>query len=237
MAFTVTTLYIVVFDLILAGFLLESLRRVGAKPKFRFSLGVIFGVWLILLHFLISGQKLFPANINSIAFLAAIVLGVAIVGVGCFATPLRSYLLAIPQEYILLIQGLRVFFGAGFLVEASLGVMPVYFGIADGATHILAAFFALKAGLLFAKHGNNQGEIWFANIFGLVDILLVASGLAFFLLSQVGPHHNVMYAALFAAPIFINLHLVSMLKLLKTNQESYPEYSPTIDSQKVSSND
>lgn len=49
-----------------------------------------------------------------------------------------------------MVQTLRLF-GAGFLVEASLGIIPTTFGILDGVTHITAAFYALFAAILFKE--------------------------------------------------------------------------------------
>ncbi|MCF2152226.1 hypothetical protein IQ276_038745 [Desmonostoc muscorum LEGE 12446] len=214
MEYTATTLYILLFNIILCSFFIESLKSAGASRNLRAFMAGIFVFWLIVLHLLISSKRLFPQDINSIEFLGAILLGVGIVSVGFFLTPLRGKLLSVNQEYLMLMQGLRVFFGAGFLVEASLKIMPTYFGVADGIFHITSAFLALRAGILLASGTGKKFDLWVANLFGLLDILVVAGGLAFFLLAEVGAHHNVMYAALFAAPIFINLHIASIVKLL-----------------------
>ncbi|MEM9380152.1 MAG: hypothetical protein AAGB93_09425 [Planctomycetota bacterium] len=111
-------------------------------------------------------------------------------------------------------QGLRVFFGAGFLVEAVLGVMPAGFGIADGVTHISAAFLALALATAHAMGAARPGFAWFVNAFGLLDIVVVAGGISFVLLPEIGPHHNVMLAAFFAAPIFIALHFVAIHRIV-----------------------
>jgi hypothetical protein len=111
-----------------------------------------------------------------------------------------------------------VFFGAGFLIEAALGLLPQRFGIADGMTHVIAAFLALKAGLLLAKDGHNRFELWFANLFGLLDIVVVALGISFVLLNDITPYHNMMYVVFFAAPLFLGLHLVSIVKLVRTSR-------------------
>lgn len=107
-----------------------------------------------------------------------------------------------------------MFFGAGFLIEGVLGQMPQGFSIVDGFFHITSAFLALKSGLLWAQRKNNKGEIWFANIFGLTDIVIVALGIPFSLLASVGPNHNMMYAAFFATPLFVLFHIFSLAKLM-----------------------
>ncbi|MCX7218879.1 MAG: hypothetical protein NTY70_08030, partial [Burkholderiales bacterium] len=61
--------------------------------------------------------------------------------------------------------------------------------------------------------GNRRA--WFANLFGLTDILIVASTLALILLPQIGPHHPMMYAVFLPAPLWLWFHLVSIWKLLR----------------------
>lgn len=212
---SLTTLYIFVFNIVLTGFFLESLRRAGASSTVRVVTGTTLGIWLAVLYVTISTQSLFPKDIGSIPFFAAILAVVAGYSAFFFLTPLRTALLNINQEYLQLMQGLRVFFGVGFAIEAALNIMPATFGIPDALFHISSAYFAMKAAILMLNKTGKPFDLWFANLFGLLDIVVVAGGIAFFLLSKLGPHHNVMYAALFAAPIFINLHLLSISKLVR----------------------
>ena len=55
--------------------------------------------------------------------------------------------------------------------------------------------------------------------FGITDIIIVALGIPFFLISKVGANHNMMYAAFFAAPIFVAFHFISIWKLLINKKE------------------
>ena len=82
--------------------------------------------------------------------------------------------------------------------------MPSNFAVLDGMSHVTAAV------LMLVRRQVGLGAVWLTNLFGLVDIVVVAAGIAFLLVPQLGPHHNVMYAAFFAAPIFISLHLLSL---------------------------
>ena len=219
-ALDLTTLYILAMDVVVAGFLLELFKRAGASARFRLVLGLVFAGWLALLYLGLSGNWLFPADIRGFTFFAVVICGViTVTAVMLLLPPLKTYLFAAPQELLLLIQGLRMFLGAGWLIEAALGIMPQYFGIADGMTHITAAFLAMKAAILCARGEHNRGGIWIANIFGLLDIVVVALGISFVLLRDIGPYHNVMYAVFFVAPIFIALHFVSILKLLQTRNK------------------
>ena len=214
MAYQITTAYVIAFDLVLTGFLVEVLRRSGATRRLQIGVGFVSAAWIGALAVLIHDEMLYPESISPIAFFATILGAVgAFTAIGIL-TPVGRALAKAPQELLMLPQGLRVFFGAGFLIEGVLGVLPQGFAIADGITHITAAFLCLKAAVLVQAKAAEHGELWTANLFGLIDIVVVASGLALFLLGEVGPHHNVMLAALFAAPVFINLHLVSLWKLV-----------------------
>lgn len=173
-------------------------------------------VWLVTLHWGLSNQALFPKNISGIAFLSVIFAAVGAVGLALLLVPwLRQLVLALDQRQLMLLQGIRVFFGAAFLVQASLGVLPQTFGIVDGITHISAGFFGLIASYSLAVGVSGVRRAWFANIFGLIDILMVAGSLAFVLLPQIGPHHSMMYAVFLPAPLWFWFHLISIWKLLQ----------------------
>lgn len=208
-----TTAYVIIGNLILSGFTLETLRRGHLPSSLRQATGATLIAWQGLLLWRLMADGLFPQDISSIVF-CLILFG--LVGLVCalvFISPLRKPLLDLPYESLLLPQGLRMFFGAGFLIEGVLNQLPKGFSIADGIFHIVSAFLALKSGLLYAQRKDNIGEVWFANLFGLIDIVIVALGIPFALIAQVGPNHNMMYAAFFAAPIFVVFHFISILKL------------------------
>ncbi|MCB1874966.1 MAG: hypothetical protein KDH88_03240 [Chromatiales bacterium] len=191
-----------------------SLRQpLGTKGHF-----VAFGLlaWLVSLHLGLSNQALFPADISGIAFLTVIFAGVGLVGVLLLViAPIRRLLLGLRQEQLLLLQGIRVFFGATFLMQAGTGVLPQTFGIVDGFTHIGAGFFGLIAAFSVAAGVQGARRAWFANLFGLADILVVASSLALVLLPQIGPHHPMMYAVFLPAPLWLWFHLFSIRKLVR----------------------
>ena len=100
-------------------------------------------------------------------------------------------------------------------MQASLGVLPTEFGIVDGLTHIGARFFGLIAAFSLAAGVEGARRAWFANIFGLMDILIVASSLALVLLPDIGPHHSMMYAVFLPAPLWLWFHIVSIWKLVR----------------------
>ena len=123
------------------------------RPLGRLGPAIAVGLlgWLGLLHFGLSRQQLFPADISGIGFLLIIFAGVGLVGALLFALPpIRRLLVELDQRQLMLLQGIRVFFGATFLMQASQGVLPQTFGILDGFTHIGAGFFGLIAAFSLA---------------------------------------------------------------------------------------
>lgn len=138
-------------------------------------------------------------------------------------TPMRSLLFSLDQKYLLLFQGIRVFFGASFLMQASTGNLPMLFGILDGWTHIGAGFFGLVAAFSVAIRDGGDRRTWFANLFGLGDILVVASSLALILLPQLTPHHPMMYAVFLPAPLWLWFHVISTWKLVTELSDSSHE--------------
>ncbi|MEW6682986.1 MAG: hypothetical protein AB1451_08690 [Nitrospirota bacterium] len=202
-------------DVVMMIYTLWVLSLAKSSAKLRTGIGVAMVVWLALLQLGLSAKRVFPADISGVAFLMIIFLFVAAVGAALLAfTPVRRLLLDLEQQHLLLLQGIRVFFGATFLMQASLGVLPMGFGIVDGFTHIGAGFFGLIAAFSLAAGVEGARRAWFANIFGLVDILTVASTLALVLLPEIGPYHSMMYAVFLPAPLWLWFHIVSIWKLI-----------------------
>jgi hypothetical protein len=194
-----------------------SLGKENGKLPVDIGIGML--AWLALLHVGLSTKNIFPAQISGIVFLAIIFLAVGAVGGLLFLVPkVRERLLALDQQQLMLMQGIRVFFGANFLMLASLGSLPKTFGIIDGWTHIAAGFFGLIAAFALARGADGVRRAWFANIFGVADILVVASTLSLVLLADITPYHTMMYAVFLPAPLWLWFHIVSIWKLLKHEQ-------------------
>ena len=187
------------------------------KPLGRIGMGIgaAFAAWLLVLHLGLSSGRLFPQDISGPAFLSIILVGVAAVGAMLFLIPpVRRLLLGLDQRQLLLLQGIRVWFGAAFLMQASLGILPKEFGIVDGFTHVGAGFFGLVAAFSISSDLQGARRAWFANLWGLIDILIVASTLALVLLPRIGPHHSMMYAVFLPAPLWLWFHVISIWKLV-----------------------
>ncbi|MFO1389369.1 hypothetical protein [Cellvibrio sp.] len=188
-----------------------SLNQQGKMP---WSIGLGLLLWLVVLHLGLSNQLLFSPQISGVAFLFVIFAGVGLVGALLFSIkPIRTRLLELTQEQLLLFQGIRVFFGAGFLMQAAQGHIPLVFGVIDGWTHITAGFLGLAAAFTVSKNLYGNSRVLFANLFGLADILIVASSIALILLPELTPHHTMMYAVFLPAPLWLWFHLISLWKL------------------------
>jgi hypothetical protein len=194
-----------------------SLRPARGRPVMAIAVSLIG--WLALLHFGLSAQSLFPRDISGLGFLAVIIATVMVVGAVLAIPPLRRLLAGLDQSQLMLLQGIRVFFGAGLLAQAASGDLPVAFGIVDGVTHVSAGFLGLVSAYALSSGSNGARRAWFANLFGLADILVVASSLALLLLPQIGPHHPMMYAVFLPAPLWLWFHLISIARLLKQRDQ------------------
>ena len=217
----ITSAWFAIFlDLMMIIYTLWVISLGDSKGKLSIGIGIGLLAWLGLLHFGLSTKSIFPADISGFAFLGIVFLAVGAVGVLLLlVSPIRRILLALNQKQLLLLQGIRVFFGANFLMQASLGGLPQTFGILDGWTHIAAGFLGLIAAFTLAAGADGIKRAWFANIFGVADILVVASTLSLILLPTLTPYHNMMYAVFLPAPLWLWFHLVSIWKLVRNDQD------------------
>lgn len=196
-----------------------SLARPLGKARGFIAAGM-FG-WMAVLYGVFSTQSLFPTDIYSVAFYVVILAGVAAVGVLLLGVrPIRQLVMNMDQRQLMLFQGIRIYFGAAFLIQGGLGLLPAAFGLIDGLTHISAGFFGLIAAFSVAAGVEGRRRTWFANAFGLGDILIVATSLAFVLLKDIGPHHPMMYAVFLPAPLWLWAHVISIYKLIKENDQA-----------------
>lgn len=216
--YTLTTFYIIAIEIFLTLTLVKVVGKSNIENPAVAKAGTIFSVWLSAVILLIGGIKILPADIGSIPLFAIILIGVSASGI--FFYMLKDEFLNMSQELLLLPQAFRMFFGAGFIVEAVYGIMPATYGVIDGILHITTAFLATTLAIWIARGCKCYASLITVNIFGLLDIVIVAYGISFFILSDIGGHHNVFYAVFFAAPVFIWLHLISLYKLFFENKRN-----------------
>jgi hypothetical protein len=221
MAMLTTAAFAIFLDLMMIIYTLWVVSLGDKNGKLSISIGLGMLTWLGLLHLCLSTKTLFPEDISGITFLIIVFIAVGAVGaLLLLVKPIRSTVMALTQRQLLLLQGIRVFFGANFLMQASTGGLPLTFGILDGWTHIAAGFLGLIAAFTLATNANGERRAWFANLFGVADILVVASTLSLLLLPTLTPHHPMMYAVFLPAPLWLWFHLISMYKLFQHKNKS-----------------
>jgi len=211
--YSFTTLYIIAMEIFLTLTLIKMFKFSNLTSSVTGKAYTIFGTWLLSVLVLFGSLKILPKDISSVELFTIILIGVVLSGI--FFYLLKKEFLSLPQEFLLLPQGFRMFFGAGFLAEAVFGIMPSVYGVLDGILHITTAFLALTLAIYIAKGYKVKKSLILINLFGLLDIVVVAAGIAFIILKDIGSDHNVFLAVFYAAPIFIWLHLISLYKVFK----------------------
>ncbi len=216
-----TTFYIITMNAILALILVALLKASNkdkdADKRIVVKSITLFSTWLIIEGVLLNAS-IIPNDISSVGLFILILIFVVISGM--LLSPLIPKLVSLSQEFLLLPQAMRMFFGAGFIVEAAYGIIPLNYGVIDGVLHITTAFLASVLAICIAQGYKANKALLAVNLFGLLDIVVVAYGIAFFILKDIGIEHNVFFAVFFAAPIFIWLHLISLYKLYHENKHA-----------------
>lgn len=209
--YELTTVYIIAMEFFLAITLIKVIKFTDVSYAVKRKSAFVFGIWFAVVVTLFEFVKILPVDMSSLSLFILILIGVAFSGL--FFYLLKEVFLALPQELLLLPQAFRMFFGAGFIVEAVYGIIPSVYGIVDGVMHITSAFLAVTLAIYIARGCKCKRPLLLVNLFGLLDIVIVAAGIAFVILPQIGTGHNVFLAVFFAAPIFIWLHLISLYRL------------------------
>ena len=217
-AYLATTYYVLILNSILAIVLLVLLK-IGKASKTTITItGIISLLYIIIEHWGIGGGNIFPKDISGTTYYFIILVG-AILGVGLLYLTLRKTFFNLSQEHLQMTQGLRVFVSAGFFTEAALGIIPLEFGIMDGFMHAASAFSALIAATLYVKNSSIKNTVlWIANIIGVTDILIIVTSICFWVWKDIGPNHNMQYVVFFGGVVFLWIHLVSIIKLIKNNK-------------------
>jgi hypothetical protein len=211
-----STVYVVLLNGLLTLLLIWMLRRLRASLATLTGFAAIALIMQAALLLFVQTRPAIVAGLKPVPFFIILGLGVVAVAAAIMASPVGRTLASGGQRWLLLPQGLRTLFGAGFLVEGAYGIMPVHFAVSDGLTHIVAGTLALMTAWGLAQNVLGARAVWLAHLFGLLDIIVVATGIAFVLLPEIGPYHNIMIAAFFAAPIFVTLHLMGLVQLLRS---------------------
>ena len=214
-----TTYWVLLVAIIMAVATLWLFWKGKANKRTLWTVGLIFTIAILGMHWLFGGQNLLPSNLAGIWFYAIILGGAALV-VLLLELSSKKVMGNLSQEQLQIVQGLRVFVGGGFLMEGVLNVIPGWFSILDGFFHIASGFLALLSAVAFSKIWKERKPLlWLSNIIGLTDILVIVTGICFLVWDDLGPYHNMNYVVFGAGPIFLWIHYNSIKKLLSNKTE------------------
>jgi hypothetical protein len=214
-----TTYWVILVNIVFLFATLWLLKIGRATQTLKWIFGLISIAWIIFIHAIFSNKLLIPINISGGSFYAFILSSAALVLTVFYFSPLKKVFDTIPQEYIQIVQGLRVFVACGFLMEGVLNVIPRGFSIMDGFLHVTTGFFSLIAAFAVAKNNSSQNKfLWLANIVGLGDIITIATSVCFLVWKDLGAFHNMQYVIFYTAVLLLWFHFVSISKLIKSNK-------------------
>jgi|GEM_PF-223252 len=214
--YAVTTNWVIFVDIVIA---LVSIWLFKLGRASNLTLGIVtllFALSIVFFHWAFGGQNFLPTDLSGEIFYAIILGGAAAILALLYFTS-SSIFNNLSQEHLQIAQGFRVFIGGGFLMEGVLGVIPGWFSILDGFFHISSGFLALVAAIAFLnKWRGNRNLLWMANLVGLTDIIVIVTGICFWVWSDLGPHHNMNYVVFGVGPMLLWIHFNSIKKLLQS---------------------
>jgi len=206
----VTSTITVSLEVVLAIMLLKFSKIGGAGNKAVTIGGIFIAILFAYLLATLPSGNLLP-SMSGILYFVVILVVVSIFGALLFFSPIGKALDSLSHEYLLAAQGLRALFGANFIAQAGLGLMPLGAGLLHGGMHVGTGVFSLFAAILFLKKSNYaKHAIIFANVFGLSDVLITAIDISFISFNEMGVDHSMNFAVFFAAPVYMLLHLVAL---------------------------
>ncbi len=220
-------------DIIIALLLLLGLRRAlltlgktkADNIRIVSMLGFVLFGWLALALFL-AGQGTFRSAVNQPVPYIALAIGIPILVGALFvrgSKQVREIIASVPQSQLVAFQFYRVI-GATFLVLHAGGQLPAIFALPAGYGDLLVGLAALLIGTRYA--GNDQlVTLW--NWFGISDLVVaLATGFLsapsrFQMFSLDAPDFLIgsfplVMIPIFAVPLSIVLHLVSLTKMSLT---------------------
>jgi hypothetical protein len=210
-----TTIWVNLVVIVMFLAFIQLLAKGKAASTMKIVYGTGFAAALLLFNVISQKQNLFAKDFSGFYFYLIILGGAGFVVLLFFLTT-RNIFDEISQTDIQLVQGLRVFIGAGFLMEGVLQVIPGWFSILDGFFHITSGFLALAGTIAFQRSSDNTLLLWVANGVGLADIVVIVSGICFLVWENLGPYHNMNIVVFGVGPILLYLHFISIRKLTGT---------------------
>lgn len=214
-----TTYWVIGVNIVFLLATLWLLKIGKATQTTKLVFGLVSVAWMFFIHYVFSNKALIPIDITGGEMYVFTLAAAALVLAVFYFSPLKKVFDAIPQEYIQIAQGLRVFVACGFLMEGVLHVIPSWFSIMDGFFHVTTGFLSLAAAFAVAKNDKSKNKLlWAANIIGLLDIVTILTSMCFLVWKDLGAFHNMQYVVFYTAVLLLWFHYMSISKLIKSNK-------------------
>ena len=187
MHYAATTNWVIFVDIVIALASIWLFKMGKASNRVLGAVAAFFALGIAFFHWGFGGQNFLSPGISGALFYAIILGGALAVLIVLYFTSSKIFD-KLDQEHLQLVQGIRVFIGGGFLMEGVLGVIPAWFSILDGFFHISSGFLALLAAIALLKRWKgSRNLLWVANIVGLADIVVIVTGICFWVWEDLGP--------------------------------------------------
>jgi len=203
---------LIIIEIIFSLMVLNTLRKTGANNTLLMSISIILSGWLIIVFMMLSNGFFMATGMHQLAFTAGIAMPV-VAGLLAFNfnKSLSQTITNIPLSHFLKLQYMRAAFGVMFFFTSSL---PVWFQYIGGLGDIAAGIGAYLAVQYLGKHPDRENQVNIrGNIIGILDFVLVLMLGAGVVLQTQSPDIMFDLIPLYVVPIFILLHVFSLLKL------------------------
>lgn len=203
---------LIIIEVIFSLMVLNTLKKAKASSTLLISLGIVFAIWLTSVYTMLSSGFFSATGVPQFAFTAAIFIPV-ILGLLAFkfSKSLSTVIKNMPTSSYLALQQMRAPFGVMFFFTASL---PVWFQYIGGLGDIAAGMGALFAIGFLQKHpGKERQAIIRGNVIGILDFAVVMFLGVGIVLKMQSPDMMFDLIPLYVVPIFILLHIFSLMKL------------------------
>lgn len=203
---------LIIIEVIFSLMVLNSLKKAKASNTLLLSLGVVFAIWLTSVYTMLSSGFFSATGVPQFTFAAGIFIPVILGLLGFkFSKPLARVIMNIPTSSFLALQQMRAAFGVMFFFTASLPVWFQYIGGLGDIAAGIGAFFAIR---FLQKHPDKEKQaIIRGNVIGILDFAVVMILGVGIVLKMQSPDMMFDLIPLYVVPIFILLHIFSLIKL------------------------
>jgi hypothetical protein len=138
----------------------------------------------------------------------------------------REFFDGLPLPAYLGLHITRAFIGAGFLIMLSRGQLPAEFALRAGVGDIIAGALAVLVLVIPARTPWHRRALWFFNVVGLVDIVLVVATAQRILLFGDASSMKAFWHApwpmipLFVVPLVIASHVILFARLARPSAQA-----------------